>query len=200
MSLLQRLTSKLERAKGRRDQVNTSLKADRDKHRQLSTLLERQSEARVVLQKVAQQTQNQLVFRISELVELCINSIFDTEYKFILNFIQKRNKTEAEIYIEDEQGRYEISPADGMGNIVAFALRIVLWDLYKPKSCSTIVLDEPFKDLSQDKQERVGMLLKMLSQQLGLQFIIVTHKSDIKKNADKVFNVKKIKEVSVVRT
>ena len=54
-----------------------------------------------------------------------------------------------------------------------------------------IILDEPFRFISRDLQARAGEILKMLSQKLGLQILMVTHIGEMIDIADKVFEVKK---------
>jgi len=63
---------------------------------------------------------------------------------------------------------------------------------------NTIVLDEPFRFLSRELQGRAGEMLKLLSQKLGIQFIFVTHVQDLVEAADRVFEVRKKKQISKV--
>ena len=59
---------------------------------------------------------------------------------------------------------------------------------------NVIVLDEPFRFLSRDLQERAGEILKTLSERMQLQIIMVSHIGEIIDVADKVFEVKKNEE------
>jgi DNA repair exonuclease SbcCD ATPase subunit len=54
-----------------------------------------------------------------------------------------------------------------------------------------IILDEPFKFISRDLQERAGEILKTLSKKMNLQILMVTHIPEFIEVADKVFEVKK---------
>ena len=54
---------------------------------------------------------------------------------------------------------------------------------------NTIILDEPFKHLSDDLQPLGSEVLKQLSDKLKIQFIIVTHRKEITGVADKIFEV-----------
>jgi DNA repair exonuclease SbcCD ATPase subunit len=54
-----------------------------------------------------------------------------------------------------------------------------------------IILDEPFKFISRDLQERAGEILKKLSEKMKLQIIMVTHIPEFIEVADKVFEVRK---------
>jgi len=67
-----------------------------------------------------------------------------------------------------------------------------------PKKRNVIILDEPLRFLSEDKQERASQMIKELSDRLGIQFIIVTHNATLAGYADKVFRVRMRNKKSVV--
>lgn len=147
--------------------------------------------AQVFLQKVAKDTQDQLRFYIKDIVQLALDTCFPGEYEFDLKFEIKRGKTEARLYFLT--GGEEIDPMDASGggvvDIASFALRIAQWTLGTTRN--TIVLDEPFKHLSDDLQPAGAEVLRELSDNLKLQFIIVTHREEITEQADKVFKVRR---------
>lgn len=91
------------------------------------------------------------------------------------------------------QNDKEIEPLESSGygavDIAAFALRVVSWSLQFPRTRNVIILDEPLRFLSTDKQEFASRMIKELSQRLGVQFIIVTHEDILTQYADKVFTV-----------
>jgi DNA repair exonuclease SbcCD ATPase subunit len=74
-------------------------------------------------------------------------------------------------------------------DLAAFALRVALWRISSPALRPTIVLDEPFKHLSEDLQPKASALLKEVSSRLGVQFIMVTHSEELVESADRVFQV-----------
>jgi ABC-type lipoprotein export system ATPase subunit len=59
----------------------------------------------------------------------------------------------------------------------------------RPHSRNVIILDEPFKCLSDGYQEKASQMLKELSDKLKLQFLVVTHSEILASHADKTFNV-----------
>jgi len=61
-----------------------------------------------------------------------------------------------------------------------------------------IVLDEPFRFLSKDLQPKAGIMLSQLSENLGIQFIMVTHNEAFVEQADTVIEVSQGKGVSRV--
>lgn len=147
-------------------------------------------EVRALFQKAAQDTQQKLEFHISNLVSTALAAVFDDPYTFQLEFVQKRNKTEAELWFVRNGEKMKPIDASGGGavDVASFALRIAFWSLTK-KTRPLIILDEPFKHLSSDLQNRASDMLKMLSENLGLQIILVSHIDQLILNAAKEFKV-----------
>lgn len=65
----------------------------------------------------------------------------------------------------------------GVLDTTAFALRVACIILHIPPRERVIFLDEPFRhfDDLNGKRERAAALLEMLSEELKIQFIIITH-------------------------
>jgi DNA repair exonuclease SbcCD ATPase subunit len=57
-------------------------------------------------------------------------------------------------------------------------------------------LDEPFKFIDDVRLEQAGQMVKELSRMMGIQFIIITHKDQMKDCADVMYSVEKIGEES----
>lgn len=150
--------------------------------------------AQAFLQKVAQETQQHLKFQIEDIVNLALETCFPGEYTFEILFEISRGKTNAELVFLDQKTGRQIDPMDASGggvvDLTTFALRIACYAL-EHNTDNVIVLDEPFRFLSRDLQERAGEILKTLSEKMNLQIIMVSHISEIINVADKVFEVKK---------
>ena len=165
-----------------------------------SAKYENSIKARALIQEIAQETQQEIEFHISNLVTLAISIVFpDDDIKFVTRFVQRRNKTECDLLFEEDGNEYR--PLDGSGygavDIAAFALRLALWSL-NPSS-EVMILDEPFRDVSPDLQSRVGEMLKTLSDKLGIQIVMVSHAEDVNIQADKTFIIKKNKNGSYLQ-
>lgn len=78
-------------------------------------------------------------------------------------------------------------------------LRIASWSMERPRTRNVIILDEPFKFLSENYQDQASSMLKELSSRLGLQFIIVTHEPILASYADRTFEVRVRKGKSKVK-
>lgn len=156
--------------------------------------------AQAFIQSVAQATQKELEYHISELGSLAMQAVFDDPYELKLAFESKRGRTEAKFTLERDGESVEplFGSGGGVVDILALALRLSLWSLRDPRPRPVIVLDEPFKWPSSGYRPKVAQLLSKLSSELGIQMIIVTHDSELASCADRVFSVAFRKGRSVV--
>lgn len=134
-------------------------------------------EAVDVAQRLAQTVQQQAHNRIARVVTRCLEAVFDDAYEFKMEFDRKRGKTEGRlVFIRDGN---EVDPLTAAGggvvDVAAFACRLAFIMLAKPRPRRVMVLDEPFKFVWAGYIPRVRMMLEGLADELGMQFIIVTH-------------------------
>lgn len=192
----------LERRKGRRDQILKNLELceqDLKKWRRQAMYCE---EAQLIIQSVAQQTQEQLKYHISELVTLALASVFEDPYEFKVEFVQRRGRTECDLWFV--RGDVLIDPMSASGggavDVAAFALQVSLWSLGRPRTRNTMILDEPLKWLKgDDLPEKGAAMMKEISDRIGLQIIMVSHIPDQIESSDKVIDVKLRQGKSVVQ-
>jgi DNA repair exonuclease SbcCD ATPase subunit len=162
----------------------------------VQTLSEIISKSQTLVQHVAQQTQNKIRLRITDIVQSAVEYPFGDEYEFYLEFESKRGRTEARLFLKDEFNN-EFSPMDanggGLVDIISFALRIAIWSIDHQVNGvdSVIVLDEPFKFLSNGIKPLGAEMLRKLSEELKLQILMVTHEDTLMDIADRVFVVTK---------
>lgn len=150
-------------------------------------------QALTVSQEVAQQTQKELEMQISNIVTSAIQAIFNKPYEFRVDFQVRRNKTEADIYLTDEEGN-RFNPlhdnGGGIADIIAFSLRLACWRLNNPRTCGVIVIDEPLKFVSKNYIPAVASFVKEICEKLDLQIIMVTHVKQFIENADNIIEIK----------
>jgi len=142
-------------------------------------------QAQILFQKTAAIIQKEVHSKISTLVTRCMKAIFDDDFEFIINFEQKRGKTEAELIIK-KQGNEE-DPLFGSGgelDVASFALRLSALLLQQPPLRRILILDEPFRCVDAAKRPRLRKLLEALSTELDIQIIMITH--------DKNFHIGKV--------
>lgn len=147
-------------------------------------------EARFIINYVAKYTQQQLEMRITNIVSMALAAVFPDPYQFKLVFNERRNQTEADLLLVRDGE--ELSPVEGAGggvlDVVSFALRIAV--LLMSNHRRIIILDEPFRHLSADLQPKASEMMKMLSDKLGIQFIMVSHEDGIINCADNIITIK----------
>lgn len=188
------LAKHIERMVVKRDLIAAEL----DKSEKAVSLLEADQKAleraTEVIQTVAKLTQQELEFHISELVTLALRSVFPLPYRMVVKFELRRSRSEADLLLEDPEGNV-VSPMDSVGggvvDVAAFALRVSLWSLQRPRPRPILILDEPFRFLSQDLQPKASQMLHEISRKLKMQFLIVTHEENLVEAADKIFRVEK---------
>jgi hypothetical protein len=147
-------------------------------------------EAKSIFQKAATMTQNHLAEHLSGIVTKSLRTIWtDSNIEFKTKFVERRNTTECDMWIEEDGHEFSLLDSRGYGvvDVVSFSLKVAYILLH---NCdNVIVIDEPFRNCSRDRHERISMLVKELSEELDMQFIISTHMTQLKEYADKSFEV-----------
>lgn len=146
--------------------------------------------AREIVQIVASETQKKLEYQISNLVSSALASVFPEPYEFQLRFVQRRNKTEADlIFLKNGNETDDLINTAGGGavDIASFALRIALWSI--KRSRPVMIIDEAFRFLSLDLQEKASDMIKQISTKLGIQIIMVSHLPGMIQSADNVIEI-----------
>jgi len=140
--------------------------------------VEEADDANAIVQAVATIVQEKAHKQISQVVTKCLQTVFEEEaYEFSIIFEQKRGKTEARLVFLRNGNELDPITSSGGGavDVAAFALRISCLLVSRPALRRTIILDEPFKFLSAKYRGRVANMLTTLSEELNVQFIMVTH-------------------------
>ena len=188
---IQTLRNRLEQQKGQKIQIEKSLSDLQIELRDKKRSLHRHEQAREVVREVGLKTQQQLQISISDITSLALEAVFPDPYELEVEFVQRRNKTECDLYFVRDGNKIDPLTASGVGavDVAAFALRIASWSMMQPRTRNTIILDEPFRFLSENYQEQASTMLKEISKKLGIQFLIISHNMTLANCADKTFNV-----------
>lgn len=173
---VQEIRNKLERRKGQRDQVATNIKQTEQRLAEAEKNLRRHEKAREVIRQVGLKTQEQLSYNINEITSMALNAVLEDPYDLELKFVERRNKTECDIWFV--RGDQYIDPFSGGGgavDVAAFALRVASWSMTRPRTRNVLILDEPFKHLKgEDTNRKMLEMVRQVSRQLGLQIIMVS--------------------------
>ncbi len=139
-------------------------------------------EALQIIQQLALTVQQDAHKKISHVVSKCIESIFPVDpYKFKIIFERKRGQTEARmVFLRKKFGVWrEVVPKDASGggcvDVASFALRLSCLALSRPRARKVEILDEPFKNISPEYRHLIPNMLLILSEEMGIQFIMVTN-------------------------
>jgi len=186
------LRTRLEQQKGKRDQFEKMKVTAERRIKRFVKSVELHEEAQQLIQTVARQTQEQLQYHISELITLALSSVFNDPYEFEVDFVERRGRTECDLYFVRDGNR--INPLDGSGggavDLAALALQFSLWTLQIPRSRNVLILDEPLKWLKgSDLPKKGALVIKEISERLGIQIIMVSHSPELIEAADRAFLV-----------
>lgn len=156
-----------------------TLRRERSAGKRAKSDVENLSRALSLVQASAEEIQNHIHQQISKLVSKCLKAVFDDPYNFEIRFVKKRGKTDAQIVFS--RNGIEMNAKDGIGggvlDVASFALRLACISLQNPRPRKLLILDEPFKFVSEKKEyrQRVRLLLETLSSEMGFQIVMVTH-------------------------
>jgi DNA repair exonuclease SbcCD ATPase subunit len=196
----------LERRKGQLQAVLDQIDSGEKQLRKLKRKALRLEEAQQIIQAVAQATQKELEFHVSELVSLALASTFEDPYELHVDFTPRRGKTEADITFNragDEERKVHPTRASGGGacDVASLALRFSFYSLMAQKPRPVFILDEPFKNINDPSRrlhEAAAEMLREIADKLGIQIIVVTLMPELKDTADKTFRVKLKDGVSIM--
>jgi len=195
------LRTALERRKGRLSQIEATLQTGKSNLTEAKRSLHRHEQAREIIREVGLATQQQLQFHIADITSLALEAVFDDPYALVAEFIDRRNKTECDLYFMRDNDLVDPLTASGGGavDVAAFALRVASWSMQSPRSNNVLILDEPFRYLSVNLLSKASEMLKQISKELDLQIIMVTHSPELVEAADAVFEVTLKNKISSVQ-
>jgi DNA repair exonuclease SbcCD ATPase subunit len=170
------------------------------KEKQLE-ILDDLTKVRSIFQTASKLTQSMLSKRVETIVSNALEAVFPDPYKFRIDFVERRNSTECDLLFEKDGNTRDPMDSCGFGaaDIAALALRVAYWKLTQG-SRNVLILDEPTRALSKDKQKLASLVFKGLSRlDGGLQFIIVTHNQDLAESADRTFIISQKNRISTIK-
>lgn len=191
MNKIQTLRNQVEQLKGEKVQIERSIKRIRELIKEHRISERYYEQALEIVKTVGLKTQQQLQYHIGDITTLALDAVFPDPYELVAEFVERRNKTECDLYFH--RGGNKTNPIDASGggavDVAAFALRIASWSMKYPRTRNVIILDEPMRFLSSDLQYKASLMLKEISEKLKIQFIIITHEEELTEAADRVFRI-----------
>lgn len=148
------------------------------------------SKVQAMLQQTANEIQNTLKIFINGMNQQALDITFPG-YSFNMEFTTKNNVSHAGIYVENHGRRQKPmdSNGGGLGNIIAMCSQMGAKKMSHTRN--VILADQPMKDLSKGPKEALAMeMLKTLTEEMGLQYIMISHIDSQIDSADKTITVK----------
>lgn len=146
--------------------------------------------ARLLLEQYSEIEQEQLKLKVEALVTRGLQTIFGSDYTFGITMKVLRKQAAMEFTISE--GATERDPMDshggGLVNVIALVLRLTIVAL-TPGLSRTVVLDEPFAQLSQGYIDGMGRFIRELVDATDIQMIIVSHEGEIADVADNAYRL-----------
>jgi len=182
-----------------KDIIKKDLKSKNSQLLEYKKQFENLLKAQEIIQIVAQQTQNEIKFFITDIVNLALSSIpFENPPdSFEMEFVQRRSQIECDLFYI--QNGYKISnvllgQGGGVLDVTSFALLLSCWSLQDKKN-NCIIFDEPFKNVNDPEKQLnlkfyINEMIKKVSKLLKLQLIIIGDNDNFDEIADKLFKMK----------
>ena len=192
---LQKIYKEKERlcllAQGRREGLQKDLDKLKSRQGDIEHNLALYSKANELLQIISGVIQTKTKDYFGDLVTKALRAVFEKEYTFDIDFRISRNKLEAKFIVEDEgfKGDPRRAKGGGITELIGESLRMAVLQRYTPKIDGPILLDERFKNISEEYKSAIGYLLKKMSRNFGRQFIFVSHDAIFEEYADNVINL-----------
>lgn len=136
--------------------------------------------------------------KVQHLVTYGLQTVFGPNYAFQVTSEFKGNSVRTEFFLVDHGTPIPFiqSAGGGITDVTAFLLRVVMLSITKPQQSPVIILDEPFKFVSREYFDNLGQLLQELTNTLGIQLIMVTHKPELIPYATTLIEVSQANQTS----
>lgn len=165
--------------KGELNKVKSNLRLKRKERTELNKSITHSNKARDLILKVSQETQRIVEIKITNLITTAIQEIISPEYECRVDFDLKNNQLIADVWVVKNEKESEPMFGHGGGVVDIFSMssRLSLWSL-SPEGMRTrpiLILDEPFKFVSEAFHNNVSTVLNKVKNKLGIQIIMTTH-------------------------
>lgn len=167
---------------------------------ELITLQEIEDVQRLFQSAVALMYSN-LSAKLGDIITEGLTVIFpDSQYKFIVEFVERRNNVEADIYLEDSAGN-KYDPLDdvggGIADFVCFLLRITY--IILSKYDNFLAADEPLKFVDRTRIPEAAAFIKKVCEDFKFQLLMITHIPEWVAESEIVYKVTKTKGTSKIK-
>ncbi len=131
--------------------------------------------------------------KVEALVDAGVKYVFGAHYSFKVKSELSGKQLRTKFYIEEDGLELNILDAagGGIGDVVAFLLRVVMLVLRRPAQNRVLILDESLKFLSSEYLSKMATFIPEMAQNLGVQIIMTTHRPELIEAATTLIQVSK---------
>lgn len=196
---LQLLKTQLDQKQGSANTLNVQLNSNIVRLNEIKEQRELFKKCVEVLSLLQDSTKEQVKQEIETLVTYGLQSIMGDGYKFEIIFDRRGNLSDVKFRIitpsntDPEPEGIEDEESGFILDVIAVCLRIILCEFFKDRTGDFIILDEPFKGISEQKLEATMNFLKEISKKLNRQIIIVSHQKYFYNSCDNGIDLEKLK-------
>ena len=217
------VSNKVQQLIGKRDSIVTNINTLQKQENGALLGLDKVTKAKTLLELFVKSTEVQIKEYIEPTITEALQFIFNQKLYFHIVFVSRRGQVEVDfivlpnteveqqyqIYLNDNEtykkeleevidSYTDIAYNNGgaVGEVLGLVLRLLLIELLQIKG--PVFLDEPTSAVSEEYASRVGIFIKNLSQKFNRQVIFVTHSQALASAANKVFEVTKDKDISII--
>lgn len=131
-----------------------------------------------IIQAVSEKIQKTVYVNLGVVVNKCLRLIFKEPYKFKLEFVKQKRRTDAVFKFVRKNVEPSTKNLGGVADIASLALRLAVLSISLPKKRSVVVYDEPFLAVDKKNLKKLPELLDILSKEMKVQFIVATHEEE----------------------
>lgn len=136
-----------------------------------------------LLQNVSEHVRLSIVAKLENIITEALQEIYaDKLLKFIISFDNKQGGVTVKFKVYDDTTKQELNVlyafGGGIKDIISTVLRVVVLEMDSVSRNSPIILDETGKGISAEYQGRFGKFLRVLSDRLNRQIILITHQQE----------------------
>jgi len=159
--------------------------------------------ANLVLQTVIETQRKELSEKVERIASYGLSVVFDEAYQLHLNLVSARNQMSAEFYVSNESmGNYPTRLIDARGgglvSVTSFLMKQIMLLSSRPPLRRIMFLDEPLVMVSNEYKENLCCFIRELAEKTEIQFVIVTHDSDLMELGDVRYRFKLVSGQTMV--
>lgn len=194
---INRLCTDYERKLAVMERLQEQLASLKREEARLIEASEVEEKAQAVLLKLEDVWRKDFEKGIEAVITDGINLVFGTQYAFVLATKVERGASAIEFSIETPTAEVGVEEAVGgsMVQVISFLLRVILIKAARPPLRPVIILDEAFNAVSEEFQANVGLLLRKVVEESGVQIIMVAHERKFVEYADVAYEAQSHKGV-----